>query len=456
MFGRLRSSTIAKAISSNLYIQIVQTIAQFLLVPVLASHWGLKVYGTWLLLSTVPSYLAMADLGLGSAAGNDMAAHVARGERDIAAATYNAVRLTVLLVVVAMLGMGGIVLYVLFPHLLDGSQAILGGHAQAVMMAMIAYGGIALTNNVIAAGYRCIGGYAVSGYIGGTLLLTEVVLVVVVVVNGGGIAAAATAYLGIRLIGTIIFGVDLARRAPWLVRWDVKPSWRLVRRLLRPAVAVMAVPVAQAFSIQGMVAMIGLVGGAAAIPAFTAVRTLSRVVIQAILIVNHAIMPSFTTASAVSDQESTRRFAMMSMATSFGFGIPGMLALIVGGQFFVIHWTGGKIHPDFVLIGIMAITTFLAALWLPVSNLILSINRHESFTYYYLVVTLLALALSYLLISWLGSTGAALALLIIDAVMIRHVFRMASRIGIIDWREIPASMAALLNRLRSRLGHRLN
>lgn len=454
MLRRLRKSTIAKAVSSNIYIQIVQTIAQLALVPILASHWGLKVYGTWLLLSTVPSYLAMADLGLASAASNDMAAQAARGNHAIAAETYHAVRLTILFVIAGMLTISALVFYVAFPDMLDGTEKVLHGQARLIMMMMLGYGGVSLMNGVIAAGYRTVGGYAISGYIGGTILLIEVALVVAVVVYGGGILAVASVYLVTRLVGTMVFSLDLARRAPWLVVWHLRPSWQAVHRLLRPAVAVMVLPLAQAVSIQGMVAMLGLVGGVAAIPAFTAVRTLSRVIIQAILIVNHAIMPSFTLANAVADQVSTRRFTALSLATSLCFGIPGMLGLIVTGQFIVGLWTNGKLHPDLSLIVVMAVTTFLAALWLPVSNLILSINRHESFTYYYLAVTLTALAVCYPLVWMLSGTGAAISLLLIDTLMLRRVFAISRRIGIYDWRETPSMITTLLSQLTRRPGRR--
>ena len=62
------------------YGQLVQLVVQLLSLPVFTAHWGLAGYGSWLILFTLPSTLAIADLGLTSAGGNSMTAAAARGE----------------------------------------------------------------------------------------------------------------------------------------------------------------------------------------------------------------------------------------------------------------------------------------------------------------------------------------------------------------------------------------
>jgi hypothetical protein len=61
-----------------------------MLVPVLASRWGLELYGQWLLLATLPQFLSMSDLGFATAAGTRMTMAVARGDRDEALRLFTA------------------------------------------------------------------------------------------------------------------------------------------------------------------------------------------------------------------------------------------------------------------------------------------------------------------------------------------------------------------------------
>src|SRR5271170_2561156 len=93
--ARLRNSRIIRGISANVYSQLVQTLLQLLSVPILATHWGLETYGAWLVIFTVPAYLAFADFGFAAAAGNDMTHSIARGDRAAAIETFQAVRTAV-------------------------------------------------------------------------------------------------------------------------------------------------------------------------------------------------------------------------------------------------------------------------------------------------------------------------------------------------------------------------
>lgn len=444
---RLRRSRLAQAVGSNVVMQLVQVAVQLASVPILATHWGLQTYGTWLLLFTVPSYLAMADLGLASAAGNDIIASVARGERAQAIATYQALRLTVLLVAGIVFAIAALLVYGLLPHLLDGMQAAARGHARAAFLLLVGFGLISLQNSVAFAGLRATGGYAAGVYLTAAMFAAEAIGALGVVLCGGGIAAAALAYFLLRTLGSVAMGVMLALRARWLVTLKWQSSFAVMRRLLRPAAAVMALPIAQAISLQGTVLVIGAAAGASAIPAFTAVRTLSRVAVQCILVVNHALMPSFTAAAALDDGERRARLATISMITSFLFVLPAFFMLAFGGRRIVGLWTHGSVHPAVPLIAVMACMMVVNAIWQPLSNLILSINRHERYSYHYLLASLLMIAAAYPLVRLLGTTGAAVSLLLLDLAMLRHVLRVARDLQVVDAAHLRAAIARGLARI---------
>lgn len=444
LLRRLGRSRLAQAAGANLVVQLVQVTVQLAAVPILATHWGLRTYGIWLLLFTIPSYLAMADLGLASAAGNDMTASVARGERARAIATYQALRLTVLLVAGIVFAAAALVIYGLVPHLLDGMQAAAHGQARGAFLLLVAYGLMSLQNSVAFAGLRAVGSYTAGVYITAGMFAAEAIAALTVVVYGGGIAAAALAYLLLRTAGSVAMSGMLAVRARWLVTLKWQSSRAVLRRLLRPAVAVMALPIAQAISLQGTVLVVGAAAGPSAIPAFTAVRTLSRVAVQCILIVNHALMPSFTAAAAIDDAERRTRLATISMITSFLFVLPAFFVLTLGGRFIVGVWTHDSVHPALSLIVVMACMMVVNAIWQPLSNLILSINRHESYSYHYLLVSVLMIAAAYPLVRLLGATGAAVSLLLLDLVMLRHVMRIARALHVVNGAHLRATIGRSL------------
>lgn len=75
------SRRLLRGIGATALYPIVSAVIQLVSVPVFLRFWGPSLYGEWLLLSTVPTYLSLTDMGFGSVAGNDMTMRVAAGDR---------------------------------------------------------------------------------------------------------------------------------------------------------------------------------------------------------------------------------------------------------------------------------------------------------------------------------------------------------------------------------------
>jgi O-antigen/teichoic acid export membrane protein len=79
---------IAHALAASAFGQSVTIGSQLLLTPLFFRHWGPGLYGEWLILSSVPAYLTMSDLGIGSAAGNEMTMKAGADDLTGAQRTY--------------------------------------------------------------------------------------------------------------------------------------------------------------------------------------------------------------------------------------------------------------------------------------------------------------------------------------------------------------------------------
>ena len=445
--SRLKKSRLVRGISANVYSQLVQTTLQLLSVPILATHWGLQTYGAWLILFTVPNYLAFADFGFAAAAANDMTVSIARGDRRAAVETFHAVR-------AAMAGICALLLLICVAAVFlipDGWLAPITGisHDQAryAILMLSAYGVLSIQNSVSLAAFRSVGRYATGTYLHTTVHFLEAVVALVVVSLGGNIEAAAASYLLVGIAGIAVRMALLRAQAGWLVYFSWRISFGQVRRLLHPAVAVMALPLAQSLSLQGTVAVVGLAAGAAAVPAFTAVRTLSRIGVQLTMIVNNAVLPEFTMAAAAADNTRRTRLAFMSMASAGMILLPMFVVIVAGGPLVLKLWTHGSIHAPYALIVVMAMTMVVNGTWSPISNLIFALNRHAQFSYYYLISAAASVLLTYPLVRWLGSPGAAVSLLALDSNMFIRVWSGATALHVFDpeaVRQLARSEAARL------------
>jgi O-antigen/teichoic acid export membrane protein len=451
LFTRLKNSRISRGIGANVYAQLVQTALQLLSVPIYATHWGLATYGAWLVLFTVPNYLAFADFGFAAAAANDMTVSVARGDRRAAIETFHAVR-------AAMAGICSILLVVCIAGVYfipDRSLDFVAGlsHVQArhAILMLAAYGVLSIQNSVSLAAFRSIGRYATGTYLQTSIHFAENLGALIAVSAGGNIETAAATYLAIGILGIGLRMVLLRAQARWLVYFSWRVSFGEIRRLMHPALAVLALPMAQALFLQGTVAVVGLAAGPAAVPAFTAVRTLSRIGLQLTMIVNNAVVPEFTMAAAAVDHRRRARLAFLSIGCSAIILVPMFLVVVSLGPLVLKLWTHGAIHAPYPLIVIMALTMVVNGGWMPISNLIFALNRHSLYSYYYLAAAAGSVLLSYPMVRWLGSPGAAVSLLALDCLMFAHVWRTALTLKVFDPREVSGTAIAEAARLRSLL-----
>src|SRR6266700_4560082 len=75
---------------------------QVVSVPILLHHWGAGLYGEWILLTTIPMYLSMSDIGFGNVAGNEMTMLVVGGRQDEALEVFQSVSLFITSISIAM------------------------------------------------------------------------------------------------------------------------------------------------------------------------------------------------------------------------------------------------------------------------------------------------------------------------------------------------------------------
>lgn len=428
----------------------VQLLIQLVSVPVLTREWGVAGYGVWVLLFTVPSLLAMADLGLTTAGANSMTEAAAKGERERAVRIHSALRAITAATALAVLLIAALVLFVLRPHALEFAQHMADGQARTTAMLLCAYGVLALVNGVTLAGFRAADAFAYSGMLYQTVILVEAVAGLGTAIAGGRPEQVALAFLLARLAGTAAMSLALRRRAPWLrhARWRAERE--TVAELIRPALAALVYPGANAVTLQGSVMVIGAIGGPAAVPAFSVVRTLSRTALQFAMRFNVASMPRYTVFAARDEQDRAARLVAANLLVSVLLVLPAALLMLWLGLPFIALWTGGQIQPDFALLAVLVAAMIANAAWAPLSNLILAVNRHGSFTWFYLGMAVASLGLGALLAVGLGALGMALAVLALELVMIWKVWRAALQMGMVDRAVLAGGFSALREELRNR------
>jgi O-antigen/teichoic acid export membrane protein len=375
-----------RGFGANLYSQFVSLLVQLGSVPLLLSAWGPQTFGLWLVISAVASYLALADFGFAPVAANDMTLAVGRGDHARAQSAFQSVSTLNAMIGVALVSAVALAVALApeswAPHtdLVSASEVRLVCLLQSFQVALTLFCG------VLEGGFLSSGRYALAVLLSSSARLLESAALVSGALLFHGFAGAAALMLAVRVTTVIVMAIRLAQGAPWLRLGFRHARFAEIRRLASPALAVMALPMAFAVSLQGFVLVVGATLSLDAVAAFSTARTLTRTVLQAGNIINHAVMPELTRAFGAGDQPRVQKLLRLNLISVLALNAAAFVLVVLFGSLAISLWTGGRIPPDQVMIIGLATVAALHGFWLSQANLILAINRHSSYAYWFLAI----------------------------------------------------------------------
>jgi len=415
------ASRLFKGVFANSFSQSVTVVIQLVSVPLLLFFWGVDLYGEWLVLSAIPVYLSMSDLGFGAGAANEMTMLVAKGNRKSALETFQSVSVLVS-IVSATLAMILVLVNEYLPWETWFQFSILGrSDIVQVILLLGCYVLVGLQLSLLEAGFRCDGNYAKGTFFLALLRLFEYLVMFVAVFLGGGVVAAALSFLIIRVIGIIGLMLMLRRLSPWITYGYSHARVNTIKQLTSPAISFMAFPLGNALSMQGMIMAIGAVLGPSSVVVFSIIRTVSRIALQGMGLINSSVWPELSMAFGKGDFELVRRLHRLSCQLSFWLSNILIIILLICGDVLIRIWTRGKVEIDYELFVLMMAVIFANSFWYTSSVVHVAVNRHQKMAALYLLGTGASLLLATWLLPILGLNGAAIALLAVDCFMAIYV-----------------------------------
>ncbi len=419
---------------------LVTALVQVVSVPAFLHAWGAHLYGEWLIMSAVPTYLSMTDMGFGSVAGNDMAMRVAVSDRDGALETFQSAWLLVTLisVLVAVLACG-IILTVPIAGWLH-ITSINSREARIILVLLSVFALGTLQASLLQSAFRSDGQYAFcTAGINIMRVLENTGMLLTLSLNGRPMYVALTA-AAIRGAGTALLYMLLTRKLKWIRLGFAHASLARLKELTRPAIAFMAFPAGNALSIQGMTIAVGLVLGPVVVATFNPMRTLSRFAYQILDQIKNAAWPELSAAYGARNWSLARKLHRSCVQVAFWLAILAVAGLAIGGPALFRVWTRSRVVMDVPCFNVLLIVVIASSMWNTSSAVSIAANRHERLAMQYLFATAASLVVAYLFMPHLGMIGAALALLATDIWMGCFVIRGSNRLLSDDTRDFVRSM----------------
>jgi O-antigen/teichoic acid export membrane protein len=393
---------------------VVAAIVQIVSVPLFLHFWGARLYGEWLIISAIPTYLALSDVGFGSVAANDMTMLVAAGDRDGALETYQSTRALISITsLVAGIALLGVIWLVPVTRWLNLSSISIS-ESRITLSLLSVYALCSLQAGLFMAGFRCDGNYAFGMLVDNLIRLTEFVAAMFAVALSARPAAVAAMLLVARILGTSVMGWLMLSKSPWLRNGIRCVRAASLRRLALPAFAYMAFPAGNALSIQGMVVVIGLVLGPVAVTTFSAMRTLTRFALQIGATITLGVYPELSAAYGAQNWNLARKLHRMACQASLWLSLTAVGFLFIAGGRIMTVWSHGRIVMDVSAFRWLLLVIIANSFWNTSSVVTMASNKHQRIAAAYLAATAAAMLVAYLLLPGFALSGAAIALVIVD------------------------------------------
>jgi O-antigen/teichoic acid export membrane protein len=415
-------------------------VIQLVSVPVFLHFWGPKLYGEWLVLSAIPIYLGLTDFGFGSVAATDMAMQVARGERTAALEVFQSVWVLTTLVSASIGLCAALVLWTLPIRAWLHVTLLSSGQVAGIMSFLCVYVLLDLQWTVVAAGFRCDGNYALGTLLGVAVRFATNISSIVAVAFHATPLVVAIVLVVVRLLGNQTSQIVLVRKSPWLHYGYRSARMRVIRKLFSPAIAYMAFPVGNAFSLQGMTIVVGAVLGPIAVVIFSTVRTLTRFVYQMVAMISDSVWTELAVAFGANNKALARNIHRCACQASLGLAMAGILFLASFGSTIYGHWTHYRVAMDMNLFYFLLLEVLVNAFWFTSSIVPISCNRHEGQAMLYLVTTGCSLPIAYLLMKSVGLSGAGISLLMVDIGMSCYVLNRSLELLQDNWSDFGRAM----------------
>ncbi len=416
---------IARGFLANVYDKGAITLVQLLAIPVITTAWGVDGYGLWLMLLTIPTYISLSDLGLGTAAGVVLTQCASNKKYERANVVLQSTILFVMgtVTVAALVALSFAFWFSLNGNIIAPFQRVEVAYA---IIAITGYSLVMTQMSIITVVYRSTYKFAFAMTFSGTLILLEGLSLVVLPLFGFGLQYVALAYFLIRLTGYAVFVILLQKKEPW-IRIGVRFAQRAtIRELANPSVAALGLTFATAISLQGMVLALGISAGPAIVAVFGAARTLSRAPLQLSGMVLRPSIPEMTRAIAEENYALLSTLNRVNIRMALGVSVPFGIAMIVAGPWLLSHLSHEALDANYMLFVLLSIAAVANATWKAMATPLIAINRQAEFSFHYLIIAILAV-LFILAFDSPEATLGAVAMVVVEILITIRVWYCISR-----------------------------
>ncbi len=407
-----------QGIGANFLGQLINLASRVLLVPLFLIAWGTGVYGEWLLLSSIVAYLSLTDLGGQLYIVNRLTQAYAQGDTPLfRKILHTGLSLFLILPLAVFAVFLGVIF--LFPPGSLLQITITSPRVVFLVLAILAFQLVfSLPQGLLLGVYRAVGLLPRGVMLTNTMQVVTIMLVALGLWLRAGLVAIACLqllpYLGVALVA----GRDLNRHFPQFQLLSLREAdLSLGRTFIKPSFHFFNIQMAQAFSIQGTVLVVGMVLGSVQVVVFATMRTIINLIRSFFEQISHAAWPELTRLDSQQDAEKFFRLFRAIFRSTLIAAVIFIAIFHFWGESLYNFWLRKAVTYQQRVMDLFLIYMGQFLIWLTCSHPLMATNRHRALSKMMLVSSLLSIGLAYLGGRRLGLPGVILGMITGDLLL---------------------------------------
>jgi len=413
-----------KDIITGIFVKISTLLSQLILVPLFINTLGVELYGEWLIITTIPNYLLVSDLGLTVTVTNIMCQQISLDKKSEANELFKSTNSLIILISIVIF-----VAYFIASYFLDISHylslsILKSNYVETVLYIFIVNVCLSLLLNFNLGYFKALNKYHINQKYISILYFSDFLGTMFILLLKGELLYVPI-YLAVNRVVILLVSRYELSKYPFYT-YGFSSNIHLARAVIPSSINYTLYNIGFALLLQGNTFIVGKYLGSVEVVTFNTVRTMVNSVKAFISIIYLPYLPKFTISLTKSDYTTAKKdYNRLLIITVLISSLAALILYFLKEPLFYL-WLHKNIIFEQVFIITMLISIMFQSTWNAASMLLLSINKTRPLLVFP-VMCLVSILIQIKLLPVYGLTITSVSLLIVDVLMLYFVNSIISK-----------------------------
>ena len=367
------------------YSQAVTIAVQFAAVPFFLTQWGSTQYAEWLIITGLPTIIALLNPGVSQASAARAGMFAANAKIKSTQRSIQTALAFAIFISISLISISAVTGYLISWKDQFRITSLSQNGAAIVFILTTCHLSIQILGSSLDAWFRAIDRTAMGYFLLANRRMIDVLVTIAFLsINQQQIALATALVIAQALFLLLIVVIGIAK-SPQKYIGVRQASRRELKIIAKPSFAHMGMTTAQAFTLQGGIQWLHQASSPEMVVAYSMGRTLMRLTIQLGIVSSNALRPELSRLSALGRLKEVNSMTRIVTLVCITLALGCYLSLIYIGPYIIDIWSSNNVSLNSHQLAMIGLHAFLNVSWLVPASKAIALNQHSNISKAYIL-----------------------------------------------------------------------